>query len=135
MRRALLLMGYDFLESIAVLSSRIDSALSKPKMSARKDLSLLGHNGYQYRLNEAWGKPDNSTEYPVRDCHEMVIDSQGRIILLTNHEKNNILIYSPNGNIVESWSLGFKSAHGLTLATENSQDISLCLRLQNRIRG
>ncbi|BFM17836.1 peptidylglycine monooxygenase-like protein [Maricurvus nonylphenolicus] len=122
MKRALLLMGYDVLESIAVLSSRMDSALRNPKKKSQKCAPLLGHNGYQYRLDEAWGEPENNAEYPVRDCHEMVIDSLGRIILLTNHEKNNILIYSPNGEIVDSWTLGFKSAHGLTLATENNQD-------------
>ena len=31
--------------------------------------------------------------YPVKDCHEMVQDSKGRIILLTNETKNNVIIY------------------------------------------
>lgn len=122
MKRALLLMGYDFLESIAVLSSRIDSALRTSKKKSQKGLQLLGHNGYQYKLDDTWGFPEDSTKYPVRDCHEMAMDSQGRIILLTNHEKNNILVYSPSGKIVESWTLGFKSAHGLTLANEKGRD-------------
>ena len=36
------------------------------------------------------------TRYPVKDCHEMVQDSMGRIILLTNETKNNVIIYDKN---------------------------------------
>jgi hypothetical protein len=115
-------MGYDFLESIAVLSSRIDSAIQASKRKRQQDQPLLGHNDYQYTLDKTWGVPKDSRKYPVRDCHEMAIDSQGRIILLTNHQQNNILIYNPHGEIVDSWTLGFKSAHGLTLASEDGQD-------------
>ena len=52
---------------------------------------ILGHNHKRYRLNKNWGKLD-AAKFPVKDCHEMVLDNKGRIILLTNETKNNILI-------------------------------------------
>jgi hypothetical protein len=52
----------------------------------------------------------------------MVMDSNNRLILLTNHTKNNILIYNTKGDIVESWTLGLKTAHGLTINKEGEEE-------------
>ena len=49
--------------------------------------TILGHNNKRYRIDTNWGKLDFS-RYPVKDCHEMVQDGKGRIILLTNETKN-----------------------------------------------
>jgi hypothetical protein len=43
---------------------------------------VLGQNDKRYKLDTNWGKLDFA-QYPVKDCHEMVQDSKGRIILLT----------------------------------------------------
>ena len=53
---------------------------------------IYGHNNMKYTLDTKWGTLD-SAKFPVNDCHEMVQDKKGRIILLTNETKNNILIY------------------------------------------
>lgn len=85
-----------------------------------KDL-IIGHNSHRYKIDMNWGAL-NSNFYPVNDCHEMVQDSKGRIILLTNHTKNNIIIYDKSGKLIEVWGTEFPGAHGLTLNVENGED-------------
>ncbi len=50
---------------------------------------VVGHGRYKYRVDKHWGLQDPS-KIPVRNCHEMVQDSLGRIILLTDHTKTNV---------------------------------------------
>lgn len=85
-----------------------------------KDL-IIGHNSHQYKVDLKWGAL-NSNEFPVNDCHEMVQDSKGRIVLLTNHSKNNVIIYNKSGKLIEVWGTEFPGAHGLTLNVENGKD-------------
>ncbi|MDP3468434.1 MAG: hypothetical protein Q8S11_08875 [Daejeonella sp.] len=85
---------------------------------AKEKGPVYGHNGMRYTLDTQWGQLDSSM-YPVNDCHEMVQDKKGRIILLTNETKNNILIYNKSGKLLESWGNEFPGGHGLTLADEN----------------
>lgn len=82
---------------------------------------ILGHNSHRYRIDTKWGKLDPS-KYPVKDCHEMVQDSQGRILLLTNHTKNNVLVYDKSGKLLKTWGTEYPGAHGLTLSKENGED-------------
>ncbi len=82
---------------------------------------VLGHGTHQYKLNTEWGNLDPS-RYPVKDCHEMVQDSKGRILLLTNETKNNVIIYDKSGKLLETWGTEYPGAHGLTLSKENGED-------------
>jgi hypothetical protein len=52
----------------------------------------------------------------------MVQDSQGRIILLTNHTKNNVIIYDKSGKLLETWGTSYPGAHGLTINNEGGED-------------
>jgi len=83
---------------------------------------IIGHNTHQYKIDLNWGAL-NSQFYPVNDCHEMVQDSRGRIVLLTNHTKNNVIIYDKKGTLQEVWGTDFPGAHGLTLNVENGEDM------------
>jgi len=85
-----------------------------------KDL-IIGHNSHQYKIDLNWGTLDKQ-KYPVKDCHEMIQDSKGRIVLLTNHIKNNILIYNKRGILINAWGNDFPGAHGLTLSVEDGKD-------------
>ncbi|MEO1259406.1 MAG: 6-bladed beta-propeller [Bacteroidota bacterium] len=89
----------------------------KPK---HQDL-IIGHNDFKYKIDLNWGAL-NASFYPVNDCHEMVQDSQGRILLLTNHTKNNIIVYDKSGQLIEVWGTDYPGAHGLTLNVENGED-------------
>lgn len=89
--------------------------------AAKKSEIILGHNQKKYRLDTKWGQLDFA-QYPVKDCHEMVQDKLGRIILLTNETKNNVIIYDKKGKLVKTWGNEYPGAHGLTLFNENGQD-------------
>jgi len=82
---------------------------------------LIGHGSHRYRVVKDWGVLDPA-ETPVKDCHGMVQDSQGRIILLTNHTKNNVIIYDKAGNLLEKWGTKYPGAHGLTLVKEGDAE-------------
>ena len=77
-----------------------------------------GYNGMLYTLDTSWSQADKR-QYPVNDCHEMVQDKKGRILLLTNETHNNILIYDTDGRLKDSWGHQFPGGHGLTLHDEN----------------
>jgi hypothetical protein len=75
---------------------------------------VIGHGNFRYRVDLNWSQADPAMT-PVNDCHEMVQAADGRLFLLTNHPKNNVLIYDKSGKVLQNWTLGFKGAHGLTL--------------------
>lgn len=83
---------------------------------------IFGHGSKRYKLNEQWSKADVSRN-PVNDCHEMVQDKKGRIILLTNEIKNNVLIYDKSGKLMDSWGTEYPGAHGLTIFNEGGEDV------------
>lgn len=81
----------------------------------------IGHGSFQYQVDLNWGALHKGF-YPVKDAHEMVQDSQGRLLLLTNHTRNNFLVYNKDGRLLESWGTDFPGAHGLTLKNEGGED-------------
>ncbi len=96
-------------------------ALYLPQILAKSD-TILGHNQKRYRINTRWSQADVS-RYPVNDCHEMVQDQRGRLLLLTNETRNNVLIYDKNGRILDAWGTDYPGAHGFTLFNENGTDV------------
>ena len=86
-----------------------------------KEKVILGHNNKRYKINTKWSRADVSRN-PVNDCHEMVQDQKGRILLLTNETKNNVLIYNKNGKLLDTWGTEYPGAHGFTLFNENGTD-------------
>src|SRR6185503_2874994 len=57
---------------------------------------VYGQNEKRYKLVKDWVKADAS-KLPVNDCHEMVQDAKGRIVLFTNETKNNIIFFNNKG--------------------------------------
>ena len=95
-------------------------AITKDMFAGNKG-PVDGHNDMKFRMNEKWGAL-NPEKFPVNDCHEMVQDKRGRIILLTNETKNNILIYNKSGKLVANWGHQFPGAHGLTLQRAGGEE-------------
>lgn len=75
---------------------------------------VIGHGDYKYRVDTSWGNLDPA-KTPVNNCHEMVMDSKGRLIMVTDEVKNNIIIYDKSGKLLDSWGHEFPGGHGLTL--------------------
>ncbi|MEQ9286182.1 MAG: 6-bladed beta-propeller [Cyclobacteriaceae bacterium] len=83
---------------------------------------VIGHGGFKYKVHKSWGNLNPDTT-PVKNCHEMVMDSKGRLIMVTDETKNNIIIYDKSGKLLTSWGSEFKSGHGLTLFNEGGEDV------------
>nr|WP_207505948.1 6-bladed beta-propeller [Telluribacter humicola] len=90
---------------------------ARPKL----DGEVIGHGGHRYRLQQGWGNLDSS-KFPVKNCHEMVQDKQGRLIMIGDETKNNILIYDRSGKLLDSWGHDFPGGHGLTLWNANGEE-------------
>ena len=75
----------DFIKKVAVTTGGM--ILTKGLLAKKhpKD-KVFGQNKMTYKLDTAWAKT-SAAQFPVNDCHEMVQDSKGRIILLTNETK------------------------------------------------
>ena len=84
----------------------------------RLDGIILGHGDFRYRVDLNWVNSSGLGNSSTRDYHEMVIDSEGRIFVLSNDYQNNILIVDPRGEVVDRWTLGLEGAHGLTIAQD-----------------
>ena len=82
----------DFLKVSAVTSAAMTfpvfNIISKPVL----DDEVIGHGDFRYRVHKAWGNLDPE-KTPVKNCHEMVMDKKGRLIMVTDETKNNIIIY------------------------------------------
>ncbi|RIA08612.1 hypothetical protein OE09_0432 [Flavobacteriaceae bacterium MAR_2010_72] len=88
---------------------------------AEKENHIIGHGDFKYKLNKDWGT-QNMQKTPVMDCHEMVQDKSGRLILATNHPKNNIIFYDRSGKVLKTWTLGLTGTHGLTISDEGGEE-------------
>lgn len=62
----------------------------------QKSAPLIGHGDFQYRVDEKWGMLDPA-KVPVVNCHEMVMDRKGRMIMLTDEVKNKCHHLRPIG--------------------------------------
>ncbi len=82
---------------------------------------IIGHNGYEYIVEKNWGNLDPDL-FPVNDCHEMVMDNERSLYLLTNETRNNILIYDKQGKLIGTWGNDYPGAHGLSISKENGTE-------------
>lgn len=94
----------------AVFLPSFNIGKAKPKYKSE----IIGHGKFKYRVQEEWGNLDPS-KTPVNNCHEMVMDSKKRLIMVGDETKNNILIYDRSGKLLDSWGISYSGGHGLTL--------------------
>ena len=83
--------------------------------------TIIGHNGYTYKVDKNWAKISANSN-PLLNCHEMVQDSKGRLIMIGDHTHNNILVFDKSGSLLDSWGTAFPGGHGLTLTKEGGED-------------
>ena len=77
----------------------------------------IGQGKFRYRVDKLWSQADTE-RFPVKDCHEMIQAADGRLFLLTNQARNNVLIYEASGKLLDTWTLSFGGAHGLSIHRE-----------------
>lgn len=88
-----------------------------PQMSEE----IIGHGDFRYRIEKNWSNLDFA-RHPVKNCHEMVIDRKGRLIMVTDEVQNNIIIYNKDGDYLDSWGTRYPGGHGLTLWDEGGEE-------------
>jgi peptidylamidoglycolate lyase len=101
----------------AILPDFTFNIIKKRSLSAE----IVGYGDFTYRVDKEWGVQDPD-KIPVRDCHEMVQDRKGRILLLTNETKNNLIYYDKSGRVLKTIGLDMPGAHGLTLVEEGDEE-------------
>ncbi|MCB0665845.1 MAG: hypothetical protein KDC80_08495 [Saprospiraceae bacterium] len=74
---------------------------------------VIGHGKFKYRVHKQWGDLDPA-QHPVKNCHEMIMDNRGRLIMVGDETKNNILIYDKSGKLLDWWGTTYSGGHGLT---------------------
>lgn len=87
----------------------------------KEDDQVIGHGDFRYKVHQAWGNLD-ATKHPVFNCHEMIMDSKGRLIMVNDEVKNNVLIYDKSGRLLDTWGTQYPGGHGLTLSKEGEED-------------
>lgn len=111
----------DFLKITALSSAALTlpsfNIISKPVLEDE----IIGHGDFKYRVHKDWGNLNPATT-PVNNCHEMVMDKKGRLIMITDETKNNIIIYDKSGKLIKTWGNEFPGGHGLTLSDEGGEE-------------
>jgi hypothetical protein len=99
--------------------------------------TIIGHGDFKYKVDKAWAKL-GVTNNPLLNCHEMVQDSQGRLIMIGDHTNNNILIFDKSGKLLDSWGHAYPGGHGLSIGKDQGEDFLLitdCGWFQNKSGG
>ena len=87
---------------------------------------IIGHGDFRYRVHKAWGDLDPNRS-PVNNCHEMVQDARGRLLMIGDETRNNVLIYDRSGRLLDSWGTEYPYGHGLTLWNAGGEEfLFLC---------
>lgn len=83
---------------------------------------IIGEGNFKYEWIEDWVKiPDTISGKENGRTHGIVVLRNGNIIIY-NQADPAILIYNPDGNLVDSWGDRFGGAHGLTLTEDDNKE-------------
>ncbi|MBM3826986.1 MAG: 6-bladed beta-propeller [Verrucomicrobia bacterium] len=77
-------------------------------------LPHLGHGDLRYALDRGWAKADPAVA-PIVNAHALAEASDGRIYLVTDHPKNDFIVFEKDGRYVRSISAGLGGGHGLEI--------------------
>lgn len=118
-RRALVQGAIALTTATASAAGRAATASSSE--CAGGDSEILGQGNFRYRADRVWGRLD-PRKYPVKDCHGISEDRNGRIVLLTNDTHNNLIAYTKAGQLAQAWEKRFPGAHGLDIVNHQGKD-------------
>ena len=96
------------------------AALTFPHVRAVEPV-VLGQGRFKYRVVPGWGVL--GAETPVNNCHGLVCDREGHIILLTDDVRNNVIVYDRQGKLQHKWGTRFPGAHGLSIVEEGARQV------------
>lgn len=105
--------------STAVAATWTQSLRAAP--DPKKDI-IVGHGAHRYKVIKDWVAPGQGRHHPILNCHEMVQVKDGRLFMIGDHWDHQMLVYQPDGTILESWGGVWPGGHGLTLSDENGAE-------------
>jgi peptidylglycine monooxygenase len=108
--------------STAVAATWIQPLRAAP--DPKKD-TVIGHGSHRYKVVKEWVPAGQGRHHPILNCHEMVQVKDGRLFMVGDHWDNQMLIFNPDGTILDSWGSAWPGGHGLTLGTENEEEFLL----------
>ncbi|MCH5597493.1 NHL repeat-containing protein [Niabella ginsengisoli] len=115
----------NFLKTATILTTAIAAkpaaAFGINKKLKLEDDVLIGHGGFKYKVHKNWAKI-SPAHNPLFNCHEMVMDSKGRLIMIGDHTNNNILVFDKSGKLLDFWGTQYPGGHGLSIGKEGEAD-------------
>ena len=93
---------------------RILLLLAALPLFAQEKPVVLGHGSARYALDLNWAKADPAVA-PVVNAHALAEGRDGRIYLVTDHPKNDFIVFEKDGRYVRSISAGLGGGHGLEI--------------------
>jgi hypothetical protein len=113
----------DFLKNTSLLGALTMAGNSVKTFAIQhKNLAedlIVGHNQHKYKVDKGWAKISVNAN-PIFNCHEMVQDQKGRLIMLGDNVHNNILIFDKAGKLLDHWGNAYPGGHGLSIGGEGS---------------
>lgn len=84
---------------------------------------ILGQGEFRYRVVPNWGR-EALSQMNVKNGHAVAIDSQGRLLFLTDDARNNVIILdSKSGALIKHWTARMPGAHGMSLVKEGGGEV------------
>lgn len=84
--------------------------------------TIIGQGDFTYRVDAHWGELDPKIT-PVENCHDLDIDKDGNIYMITDHPKNNIIVYNKDGKMLDAFSSLFPGGHNIKVVEENGETV------------
>ena len=102
-------------------SSTLPSGWILPKTMRDPHGMIFGQGKFTYRVNAHWGRLDPN-QTPVENCHGLDIDAKGRVVMITDDPRNNIVIYNRDGKLLDTFSTHMPGGHSVKIVNENGED-------------
>ena len=102
-------------------SSALPSGWVLPKTMRDPHGMIVGQGKITYRVNAHWGRLDPN-QTPVENCHGLDIDAKGRVVMITDDPRNNIVIYNRDGKLLDTFSTHMPGGHSVKIVNENGED-------------
>ncbi len=84
---------------------------------------IVGHGAFQYEVTKDWADRHMPRNFGVLNCHEMVQVDDGRIFMIGDHPDRQVLVFAPDGRIVDSWGKMYPGGHGMTKSEEGNETL------------
>ncbi|WBU89855.1 twin-arginine translocation signal domain-containing protein [Cellulophaga omnivescoria] len=114
----------NFIKNTALASAAVTATPSigfSILKKSKHNQTILGHGDYTYKVHNDWAQI-SAVHTPLLNCHEMEMDSKGRLIMIGDHTKNNIIIFDKSGKVLDAWGTAYPGGHGLKISNEGGED-------------